>query len=77
MDKKDLSEFEKIKNEIDLLKLKIDNITNAKFRLRESNVNLKSDFYKSVLKQEELDKSKLAGLINKITFIDNDPCEKD
>jgi len=77
MNKKDLNDFKKIKYEIDELKERIGNIANAKFRLKESNVNIKSEFYKSILHQEDLDKKKLAGLINKITYIDNDPGEKE
>ena len=77
MSNKCISDFKKIKIEIDILKQKIKSITNAKFRLRESNINLKSDFYKGILEQEKIDKEKLEGLINQITFINDKPSEKD
>jgi len=77
MKKKDINDFKKIKYEIKELKQKLAGITNAKFRLQESNVNIKSDFYKSILDQEKIDKDRLSGLINKLTFINNDPSEKD
>ena len=77
MDIKDIDDFKKIKIEIKELKQKLNTITNAKFRLKESNINIKSDFYKSIVKQEKVDKEKLDSLINKITFINNPPSEKE
>ena len=77
MNTKDIDDFKKIKFEIDNLKKKLNTITNAKFRLKESNINTKSDFYKSIVKQEIIDKEKLGKLINKITFISSTPCEKE
>lgn len=77
MDTKDINDYKKIKFEINELKQKLNTITSAKFRLKESNINIKSDFYKSILKQEELDKKKLGKLINKITFINDIPGEKE
>jgi hypothetical protein len=77
MNKKDIDDFKKIKFEIDDLKKKLNTITNAKFRLKESNINTKSDFYKSIVKQELIDKKKLDKLINKITFTNSTPCEKE
>jgi len=77
MDIKDIDDFKKIKIEIKELKQKLNTITNAKFRLKESNINIKSDFYKSIVKQEKADKEKLDSLINKITFINNPPSEKE
>ena len=77
MNTKDIDDFKKIKFEIDNLKQKLNTITNAKFRLKESNINTKSDFYKSIIKQENLDKVKLDRLMNKLTFINNPPSEKE
>ena len=77
MNTKDIDDFKKIKFQIDELKQKLNSITNAKFRLKESNVNTKSDFYKGIIKQENLDKEKLAKLMNKLTFINNPHSEKD
>lgn len=77
MKKKDINDYKKIKYEIDELKQKLGTLTNAKFRLKESNVNIKSDFYKGLLDQEKIDKEKLASLINKITFVNDKPSEKE
>tara|TARA_Y100000992_G_C21077225_1_gene401544 strand:- start:245 stop:478 length:234 start_codon:yes stop_codon:yes gene_type:complete len=77
MNTKDINDFKKIKFEINELKQKLNTITNAKFRLKESNINTKSDFYKSIIKQENIDKEKLNGLMNKLTFINSPPSEKE
>lgn len=73
---KEIEDIDKIKYDIDLLKARIDTITNAKFRLVESNVNIKCEFYKSLLEEEAVCKEKLAKLINNITFINNQKEEK-
>ena len=77
MKNKDLKDYQKIKYQIDELKQKLASVTNAKFRLKESNINTNSEFYKGILDQEKIDKKKLAGLINKITFINDTPSEKE
>tara|TARA_B100000035_G_scaffold249473_1_gene218294 strand:- start:8523 stop:8756 length:234 start_codon:yes stop_codon:yes gene_type:complete len=77
MNIKDIEDFKKIKFEIDELKQKLNTITNAKFRLKESNINIKSDFYKSIIEKENTDKEKLEKLMNKLTFINIPPSEKD